>query len=914
VAPENEGLQTGAARAVTGMVPLVLASIFGGPVGTTAAMASMFPQGYHSTLKEAKEAGASQEDAEAAATASAALTTATMMVPLSRVMQTIPVNLRAGLAKTLVDLGEKGVEFASFNALSTIANNYVAGQSFDPARPLLKGVPQAAAEGAIAGPLLHGMGLGVTAAGRAFPARPNVQPRPPAPPRPVVQDVLNADNLDTAINVAQQVAGAPSEAAPSAGTPIDVDAETAALATGDSADLQQAALLKLFHNTGAGTVEQTAVSTFDPNVRGGYQFRTTPAIASAGADQERLRSNAAGPSREGASGDTTITHPIEVWHPESEPDASAIPLDTVHALQDHYGQAGVNVVFFKDPNGAIPFDGSHDPSQPDTIFLSNNPNRNIAQVAGHEFTHVLQTTTLPDGTSLADLLNQQVAAGITPAGQRYAQTTFGSTAPARAAFPLGPDGDAAHADAVQAHLVNELGTDIGGEAPKFQSFLPRVIDAIQLRFGDSVAGDVLGKLLDGLKAAMETVRGLFADSGTRSQNWVTNIGEIHDTLAQMYAARFGTPVEREQAALAAMKDRAERDRFVAEPAIPPGMTRLYHGSATHGRYDGPTWFSTDRTYARDYRQAAELQYVDMPTEWVNERADPDGYGQTPAKGFTWNVELDSNVTGLRAPAAAPPVDEMSAHSGSVDNRENQQPGWGETRDATTAKALQLRRWLDQLAAERDAQAADMPQARLLTQTEAAITRPVGGDETKLPAATQTRLDQVRQQIDAVTHPTADTPEMAKVRGELATTAEAKAAAAAAYVTTPEGSPDLGRIDETMAAAIGSETAPIRMTHEIEAHIGLRQSELEGHGYANPADFVRDVAAHFGEIWSAGGDSLLLVERLQTARKEYAPSLYVLLRRSADGNAYEVQSGGVFSLTESNYLAHLLPRHDAASLR
>ena len=45
--------------------------------------------------------------------------------------------------------------------------------------------------------------------------------------------------------------------------------------------------------------------------------------------------------------------------------------------------------------------------------------------------------------------------------------------------------------------------------------------------------------------------------------------------------------------------------------------------------------------------------------------------------------------------------------------------------------------------------------------------------------------------------------------------------------------------------------------------------------------------------AAGGDSLLLVERLQTARKEYAPSLYVLLRRSADSNAYEVQSGGVF---------------------
>ncbi|MGD0109888.1 MAG: hypothetical protein ABSC06_38585, partial [Rhodopila sp.] len=81
-------------------------------------------------------------------------------------------------------------------------------------------------------------------------------------PRPVVQDVLDAPDLDTAINAANQVASASSapidaNTQPSAGTPIDVRAETAALATGDSADLQQAALLKLFDNTGAGTVEQT---------------------------------------------------------------------------------------------------------------------------------------------------------------------------------------------------------------------------------------------------------------------------------------------------------------------------------------------------------------------------------------------------------------------------------------------------------------------------------------------------------------------------------------------------------------------------------------------------------------------------------------------------------------------------------
>ncbi|MGD0110231.1 MAG: hypothetical protein ABSC06_40410, partial [Rhodopila sp.] len=202
-------------------------------------------------------------------------------------------------------------------------------------------------------------------------------------------------------------------------TPIDVRAETAALATGDSADLQQAALLKLFDNTGAGTVEQT------PD--GGYQFRTT---------------NATG---------AEITHPIDVWHPDvarterpsgvarterpSGDEPGAIPPETADALRAHYGQAGVDVVFYKDHGAKIPFDGAVDTNQPDTIFLSNNPERNIAQVAGHEFTHVLQTTTLPDGTSLSDLLNQQIAAGITPAGQRYARRSGQRSRRGRMATP-----------------------------------------------------------------------------------------------------------------------------------------------------------------------------------------------------------------------------------------------------------------------------------------------------------------------------------------------------------------------------------------------------------------------------------------------------------------------------------------------
>jgi hypothetical protein len=87
-----------------------------------------------------------------------------------------------------------------------------------------------------------------------------------------------------------------------------------------------------------------------------------------------------------------------------------------------------------------------------------------------------------------------------------------------------------------------------------------------------------------------------------------------------------------------------------EPPLAEGMTRLYHGNATPGRYDGKAWFSTQRSYAENYRGSdSELQYVDVPTERINKLADPDGYGQTPDKGFQFNVEFDSADVGVRKP-------------------------------------------------------------------------------------------------------------------------------------------------------------------------------------------------------------------------------------------------------------------------
>lgn len=97
-----------------------------------------------------------------------------------------------------------------------------------------------------------------------------------------------------------------------------------------------------------------------------------------------------------------------------------------------------------------------------------------------------------------------------------------------------------------------------------------------------------------------------------------------------------------------------------EPALAKGMVRLYHGSATPGRYDGKAWFSTDRQYAANYRQGAELQYVDMPADKINAIADPDGYGQTVEAGFTVNREFDSSETGPRRPLLGTAADRVDA--------------------------------------------------------------------------------------------------------------------------------------------------------------------------------------------------------------------------------------------------------------
>jgi hypothetical protein len=116
-----------------------------------------------------------------------------------------------------------------------------------------------------------------------------------------------------------------------------------------------------------------------------------------------------------------------------------------------------------------------------------------------------------------------------------------------------------------------------------------------------------------------------------------------DALKADWKGRKENPQEPVKSDIAEGEPKAATVTNGDEATAAQGMTRLYHGSAEHGRYEGPAWFSTDRKYAENYRPGAELQYVDYPTDKLREKnPDFNGWGTT-------NIELSSDETGPRKP-------------------------------------------------------------------------------------------------------------------------------------------------------------------------------------------------------------------------------------------------------------------------
>lgn len=512
-------------KLLTNMVPYVAAAVTTGGAGLVGYGGL---EALNRTYSDALKTGASKETAAIAAVENGTAQGLLNAVPAAHaasILQRLPDAAKGKFVQLLTDAAMGSANMLTMTQVSQIAENAVAQKTFDPTRPPEKGVGENMGPAAIAGAILP---LGAAAAGRTMSrARPV--------PEQVAERVLSAETVDQAIAEARNVVE---------GTPVDVNTlEAGAREFGTVAEQQQAAVNKLFQGLNRGTVEQLS--------DGAYQYR---------------------------AGDEAV--PLKVWDGSQREDT--IPPQLMEAQRDAYEKLGIRVIYLEN-DAAIPFDGAVDPTQTDTIFLSNNPDRNAAQVGAHEVKHVLEQTTLPDGTNLADLLHQQIEQGITSEGWRYAGDTFGKTAPDRANFPNTPEGQAAHADAVVSHLINELGADVSGEALRFQSFLPKVVDQVQARYGDDAAKGVVQKMLDGIRQAMTRLREFFfrpeeqAEYGVvdnKSQTWLTNLEQVHDTLSRMYAERFGSQMEKEQLALRDMRATAEQARApVVEAVRPEAMVR-----------------------------------------------------------------------------------------------------------------------------------------------------------------------------------------------------------------------------------------------------------------------------------------------------------------------------------------------------
>lgn len=160
----NKGFVTNVAGGVGGMLPMVGAATAAGaaaaPLGVAGAagalttMAVVGSQSYAATHNEALAKGATPQAADQAASLSALTQAGIMALPIGRVLHEVPA-LASGLWSTLEGMAKRGVEFAGFNSVARVADNYVAQNTFDPDRHLLDGVPEAAAEGAATGPLVH---------------------------------------------------------------------------------------------------------------------------------------------------------------------------------------------------------------------------------------------------------------------------------------------------------------------------------------------------------------------------------------------------------------------------------------------------------------------------------------------------------------------------------------------------------------------------------------------------------------------------------------------------------------------------------------------------------------------------------------------------------------------------------------
>ena len=741
---------------LTRMVPYVAAAVATGGSGLVGYGAL---ESLNQTYTEALKEGADPEKAAVGAVENGFMQGFLNVVPAAHaasVMKRLPDAAKGKFVQLLADAALGAGNMLGMTEVSKLAENAVAEKTFDPARPWNKGLGENMGPAAIAGAILP---LGAGAAGAAARRLRGKQPLE------VAKEITDQPTIDDAITKAREVVE---------GDPVDTEAQAiGAREFGGTADRQQAKMLQLFGGLNEGAVEVLP--------GGQYQYRI---------DDKAI--------------------PLKIWD-ERTPAVEGIKTispELATTQRRVYRDMGIDVVYIAD-DGSVPFDGAVSPRNPDTIFLSNDPQRNAAQVGAHEITHILESVTTPDGERLADLMHQKIVKDVTGAGIDHYLKIFGQDAPARADFEEGATGDSRHADAVWRHITQELGADIGGEAPKFQTFLPKVIDEVQARYGDDAAKSVTRKLMDGIQTAMRRLREFFSkgDPGaeygvpdTVSQTWLTNLGEMHDILAKGWAEKFGTAAERENVALRDMRDRAARDRAIQDERF--GVSEIPPPTAPEGFTSADVTGQVRPDPAGDPNAplAAEVKRLQQERAATNAKAnEANDRGDTAERDRLFDEADKIRAQETEAQSRLDAAD-AERRTGATQPQGLPAPAPGYQEAAQKVSTYQ--RWLGQLDEERRQAAPESPQARLLQQTEAAILGKVNGVEDRLTKIAATRLGRVRTQLDALLNPVDDSPSMAKVREGLLVEQQRMADAAAA------------RLPEKAPAAKGSNPDPLARVEPV----------------------------------------------------------------------------------------------------
>ncbi len=500
---EQDRFSVRAAQTIAGFVPYLLAGAAGGVPGMVAyGGVEAFGRNY----EEAKKAGASDEDAAGAAAISGLVQGGLNAVPMHKaltVMDRIPRAFKGEFVSVATETAKSSGTLLTFSQISTLADNVIARGNHDPNRPVTQGLGEHLGETALAGAFLPAGGAALKAAAKRILPAERTQPHST---QDVGRKVMDAGNVDDAINMAREVV--------------------------DRAEQKDAYLREVFGSVDRATVERAE--------DGSYYFRND----------------------EGQVGR------LQVWDGTQREGTIAAAL--VDAQRDAYGKMGIDIIYYEG-NQAVPDGVVLTSRHKDTIFLSSDPSRNAAQVAAHEVGHLVENTTVPGGPNLGAIFRQQVAEKANAEGWAHAENLFGETAPRREAYPEGPEGDRQHAAARKEHLTNELAAETLAELPKFREFLPDIIAGIEARYGFEAARSVVKQLITGIRQSMERLREFFfSDEGraeaeyrlppTEAQKWFNDFAALRDTAVKIYVERLATQAEKENAALVAMRDRANQER------------------------------------------------------------------------------------------------------------------------------------------------------------------------------------------------------------------------------------------------------------------------------------------------------------------------------------------------------------------